>query len=111
MGQIAEQGEEYPARNHFSGGGDPGALVNVAGIGILGTAEHPAAAQAFVEYLLSPDGQAYFAEETFEYPLIDGAVADPALPTLDELDPPAIDLSDLDDLEGTLTLLQEVGIL
>jgi iron(III) transport system substrate-binding protein len=111
MGQLAEQGEDYPARNHFSGGGEPGALVNVAGVGILGTAEHPAAAQAFVDYLLATGGQTYFAEETFEYPLVDGVAADPALPTLDELDPPAIDLSDLDDLEGTLTLLQEVGVL
>jgi iron(III) transport system substrate-binding protein len=111
MGQLAEQGADYPARNHFGGAGDPGALVNVAGVGVLDTAAHPVAAQTFVDYLLATDGQTYFAEETHEYPLVDGVPADPALPALDELDPPAIDLSDLDDLEGTLTLLQEVGIL
>jgi iron(III) transport system substrate-binding protein len=111
MGQLAEQGSDYPARNHFSGGGDPGALVNVAGAGILTTADHPVAAQTFLAYLLADDAQTYFAEETYEYPLVDGIAADPQLPTLTELDPPAIDLSDLDDLEGTLTLLQEVGVL
>jgi iron(III) transport system substrate-binding protein len=36
---------------------------------------------------------------------------DPGLPSLDEIGTPEIDLSDLSDLEGTLELLQEVGIL
>jgi iron(III) transport system substrate-binding protein len=33
------------------------------------------------------------------------------LPALSELNPPAVDLSDLADLEGTLELLREVGAL
>ena len=99
------------AANYFLTDGDPGALVNVAGVGILSTAENDESATALVEYLLSEDAQRYFAEETKEYPLIDGVEPDPNLPPLDEIRTPEIDLSDLSDLEGTLELLQEVGIL
>jgi iron(III) transport system substrate-binding protein len=108
--RLAED-PDTTAANYFLTDGDPGALVNVAGAGILGTAPNPEGADALVDYLLGPDAQAYFAAETFEYPLIDGVEHDPGLPSLDEIGTPEIDLSDLSDLEGTLELLQEVGIL
>jgi iron(III) transport system substrate-binding protein len=111
MVALAEQGDTFPVRNHFIGGEDPGALVNVASAGILSTAKNPAAAQAFVDYLLTQESQEYFANETHEYPLIDGVTANPDLPPLDEVASPDIDLSDLSDLEGTLRLIQEAGVL
>jgi iron(III) transport system substrate-binding protein len=111
LGQLAEVGADYPVKNHFFEGGDPGALVNVAGAGILTTSANPTAAQAFVDFLLSEDSQRYFAEETFEYPLLDGVAADDRLVPLADIESPDIDLSDLADLEGTLTLMQEVGAL
>ncbi len=111
MRQLAEQGESFPVRNYFLPGGDPGSLVNVAGAGILTTSKNPAAAQAFLAFLLSPKSQTYFATETSEYPLIDGVAADPALPPLSEIQSPDIDLSDLSDLEGTLQLMQQAGVL
>jgi len=109
--QAAEQGPRFPVANHFFTGGDPGALVNVAGVGILTTSANPAAALAFVEFLLADETQAYFADETFEYPLVSGIEIDERLVPLAELEPPDIDLSDLSDLQGTLRLLSEVGIL
>jgi iron(III) transport system substrate-binding protein len=99
------------AANYFLTDGDPGALVNVAGAGIVSTSENDEAALELVEYLLSADAQAYFATETKEYPLIDGVEPDAELPPLEEIGTPEIDLSDLSDLEGTLELLEEVGIL
>lgn len=111
MRQLIEQGDDFPVRNHFLAGGDPGSLVNVAGVGILSTAKNPAAAQAFVDFLLSSESQTYFATETSEYPLIDDVKADPKLPPLDEIASPDIDLSDLSDLEGTLQLMQAAGAL
>ncbi|HXG40284.1 MAG TPA: iron ABC transporter substrate-binding protein [Candidatus Limnocylindrales bacterium] len=111
MRQLAERGDAYPVRNHFFAGGDPGALVNVAGVGVLRTARNPAAALAFVDFLLSEESQRYFSEATFEYPLVDGIAADPRLVPLDEIESPEIDLSDLADLQGTLELLRDVGAL
>lgn len=108
---IAEGGAELPVANHFFTGGDPGALVNVAGVGILEGAENAAAAESLTRYLLGDEAQAYFATETFEYPLRTGTAPDERLPALAEIESPAFDLSDLADLEGTLRLLQEAGVL
>jgi len=109
--QAAEQGPRFPVENHFFTGGDPGGLVNVAGAGVLTTSANPTAALALIEFLLSDDAQAYFADETYEYPLVAGVEADDRLEPLDEIESPDIDLSDLADLRGTLDLLSEVGIL
>jgi len=111
MRQLAESGGDYPVRNHFFGAGDPGSLVNVAGAAILASSKNRASAEAFVAYLLGVDAQRYFAEKTFEYPLVPEVPAPAGLPALSELDPPDLDLSDLADLERTLELLREVGIL
>lgn len=109
--KLDEVGESYPARNQFSGNSDIGGLINVAGVGIVNSRKHKKEAQAFVEYLLSEDAQAYFRDETSEYPLVTGVQGREELPPLSDLQTPDIDLSDLDDLEGTLELLQELGIL
>jgi iron(III) transport system substrate-binding protein len=111
MRQLAEQGDAYPVRNHFLAGDDPGSLINVAGAGILSTAPNPTAAQAFIDFLLTAESQSYFATETNEYPLVDGVEANEALPSLAEIGSPDIDLSDLADLEGTLRIMQEAGVL
>jgi iron(III) transport system substrate-binding protein len=108
---LAEQGEGFKARNHFLSGGDVGALVNVAGAGILGSSGNKEDAQALIKYLLSTAGQEYFANETYEYPLVAGVAVDERLPALEDLQPPELDLSNLDDLEGTVKLLQETGLL
>jgi iron(III) transport system substrate-binding protein len=110
MQHLAED-PDATAANYFLTDGDPGALVNVAGAGVLQSSDKSDAALALVEYLLSEEAQSYFATETKEYPLIEGVQPDPDLPSLDEIGTPDIDLSDLSDLEGTLELLQEVGIL
>ena len=110
MQRLAED-PDAPAANDYLADGDPGALVNVAGVGVLGRSERSEEAIEFVDYLLSAEAQEYFATETKEYPLIEGVAADPELPALDEIGTPEIDLSDLADLEGTLRLLQELGIL
>lgn len=110
MQRLAED-PDVTAANHFLTDGDPGALVNVAGVGILETADQTDAAEQLVEFLLSQEAQAYFADETKEYPLAAGVEPDPELPPLADIATPDIDLSDLSDLEGTLELLQDVGIL
>ncbi len=108
---LAEQGESFPARNYFLKNGDPGALVNIAGVGILDTARNRDAALRFVEFMLGEEAQRYFADTTYEYPLTEGVEPNAALPPLNDIQTPNIDLSDLEDLEGTLKLLQDLGIL
>lgn len=108
---AAEGAEAVTAKNQYIGGGDPGGLVNVAGVGILASAKNTSAAQAFVDFLLSTNGQEYFRDKTFEYPLVKGQPQAAELPALEDLGSPAIDLSDLSSIEVTQELLQEVGLL
>jgi iron(III) transport system substrate-binding protein len=102
--------EALSARNHFFPGGDIGSLVNVAGVGVLaGKADERTS--AFVEFLLGKQAQEYFAAETSEFPLVDGVESQvPGLPSLESVEAPDVDLSDLDTLEETLRLLDEVGL-
>jgi iron(III) transport system substrate-binding protein len=107
----SENGADYPVENHFLEAGDPGALVNVAGVGVLASSDAPDAGQAFADYLLGEDAQSYFAGETFEFPLIEGVERDPSLPALEELGEQPVELNQLADLQGTVDLLREVGVL
>lgn len=108
---LAEHGEEFPVRNWSLTGGDAGALINVAGAGILGNAKNREAAVELLTFLLSPEAQTYFAQETHEYPLAVGVEAGPNLVPLAEINSPEIDLSDLKGLEETLNLMRETGVL
>lgn len=114
LGEIAkERGvapDEINIKLHFFPGGDLGSLVNVAGIGVLAPAADDPDVREFVDYLLSVEGQTYFAEQTYEYPVIDGAPAPAYAPALDALTVPPVDLNDLDDLESTIALIQASGL-
>lgn len=110
-GFLADEGDDFPARNHVLRDGGPAAVLLVAGVSILETAPHRAAAEQFVRYLLSADAQRYFAEETYEYPLAAGVAPDPRLPALDTLPQPDVDLSALSDIDGSLALVRDAGAL
>ena len=108
---IAEEGEDFGARNAHLRGAGPGAIVLVSGAGILKTAENSENAEAFIRFLLSKVGQQYFAGSTFEYPMVDEVRPSVLLTPLDEIRQPGITLADLSDLAGTQALLQKVGAL
>ena len=111
---LAEQGESFPARNYFLPGGGPGSLILVSGVGVLNSAANADNAQRFIEFLLSPAGQQYFATETFEYPVIEAGVTLPdTLPPLAELEATAahVPLADLTDMAGTQEMLIDLGII
>ena len=108
---LAEQGDSFPVRNHFLSASDPGALVNVAGAGILASTDGEASARRFLEFMLNNESQQSFASETFEYPLVAGLAGPAGMPALDQIQAPDIDLSDLADLDATLDMLTETGVL
>ena len=97
--------------NHYFPDGDIGSLVNVGGVGVLAGSGQEEQAVAVTAWLLGAEAQTYFAIETLEYPLASGIPAEPDLVPLDEIQPPDLDLSDLADLEGTLDLLTDLGLI
>lgn len=108
---AAQEGADYPVAVRFAAAGDPGALVNVAGGALLESSQRRAIGVRLLDFLLSAESQTYFAEKTFEYPLIGSIPSPKGVPALTELAPPKLDLSDLDDLEGTLELIERAGVL
>ncbi|TFE49523.1 iron ABC transporter substrate-binding protein [Streptomyces sp. ICN441] len=111
--KAAEKGaDKLRAKVHYLPNGDPGGLVNVAGVGLLKGADkqQSAYAQKAADFLLSAESQRYFAEETKEYPLAAGVEQAEGVPPLDSLQPPQIDLGRLDSLKATLAMLQDVGM-
>ena len=108
---LEEEGDNFPARNYFLPAGGPGSLIMAAGIAKLATGENEDNAIKFIEYLLSRDAQEYFARETFEYPLIPNVEIHTGLIPLSDLLVNEIAAEDLADLQGTIKLLQDVGML
>ncbi len=110
---LDERGEKFKARNHFLEGGGPGSLIMVSGAGILSTAQNKENAITLINYLLSKEAQQYFANETFEYPLISEVETHPLLTPLEKLiaNSNEINVATLSDLRGTLKLLRDTNVL
>lgn len=113
LGILADD-PDAPAANHFFAGGDPGSLVNVAGAGVVQGSDEEAAALDFIRFLLSEPAQSFFAgpaeDDGFEYPLIAGLPSPEGTPAIADIEQPDVDLAGLADLEATLKLLEEVGL-
>ena len=110
--RVAEQGEDaVTARLRFLGSDDPGALINVAGVGVLEGSDAQEESLAAVDFLLSDEAQQHFADATAEYPVVEGITStEHDLQPLSELSGHVVDLNALDSLEETLALLDEVGL-
>jgi iron(III) transport system substrate-binding protein len=110
---LAEQ-PQAPVANHFLRAGDPGALVSVAGAGVVGSSDDREDAERFVEFLVSDAGQRFYVDvaEEAEYPLVSGIDPKEGLPPLDELHGPDVDLARFGaEHEETIELLRETGFL
>jgi len=108
---LAENPDEV-GMNFFFTVPTAGSLVMPAGAGILATSQSQEAAEEFIAWLLNDSSQRYFAEETFEYPLVPGVAANPILPAIDTIPTPDISLSELATVLDTATdLVAEAGLL
>jgi iron(III) transport system substrate-binding protein len=108
---LAERGEGFKARNYYFTNGDIGGLFVISGAAILDTAKNRPAAERFINYMLSDVAQKYFADRTQEYPMVEGIETSASLPPLSQLKAPAVDLTALTDLQGSLDLMRQTGIL
>jgi len=107
--RVKNQRPDAPLDLAFTSG-DAGALVNVAGtLKIQGT-QKSELVDLFVRHLLSAEAQEFFATVSFAYPMIPGVEPVGGLPTIDELNPPDIDLSELSNLEKTLEIMRDAGV-
>ena len=99
------------AKLHFFGNKDPGAFVSISGGGVLAASRNQAAAQAFLAFITSKNGQDVLRTgSSLEYTVASDVQANPALPPLDTLDAPSVDPSTLNGTE-VISLMTAAGIL
>jgi iron(III) transport system substrate-binding protein len=110
LSRFTSENPNFPVAHHYMPG-DVGSMINVAGVSIMDTSDQQADAEKFIEYLLKPEAQGYFAEQTTEYPLVSGVQPPAKQIPISQINPPNIDLSSLADLEGTISLLEQAGLL
>ena len=91
--------------------GGMGAIMNVAGVGIVKSTKHLDSAKLLIEFLVAQAGQKLFAELDKEYPLHQDVKADPALVERKSFRAALVPLSKLAELrEPTITLIEQVGL-
>ncbi|MCO6389735.1 extracellular solute-binding protein [Aliihoeflea aestuarii] len=113
LGRYLANDEDFPvAQTHFEAG-DIGNLLNVAGVGIVAASDNQENARTFIDYLLSVPAQQYITLEGNEYPVVPGLIGNVTLEDFDTVleISPEIDIDQISDLDGTLELLREVGLL
>jgi len=91
---------------------DPGYVIDVSGAGILKSSTHQAAAQKFLAFMVSKQGQEIIAHSiSFEYPIGSGvSTAAPETP-FDQLRPSSITIPELGDGSTAIALLRQAGLL
>jgi iron(III) transport system substrate-binding protein len=108
-----QQAEGSPVGVVFpdQGEGEIGLITNATAAGIVKGAHNLAAAQAFMDFLISPEGQNLFAELNYEYPLRAGVPLRQGVQPLDGFRLAAVDVVKAAlDFEATFDLMERVGL-
>jgi iron(III) transport system substrate-binding protein len=91
---------------------DPGYVLDVSGMGILASSRHKAAAEKFLAFVVSHQGQEIIAHsDSFEYPLGSGVRTAQPLKPWSQLQPAPLTISELGDGSAAIALEQEAGLI
>jgi iron(III) transport system substrate-binding protein len=98
---------------HYFKAGDVGNLELVTGAGVLKTSKKAVLTQRFLTYLLATKTQQLTSQTILEYPVVRGfALPKTLLPLAEAIRrSPKLDFEKLRDLENTLKLLRDVGLI
>lgn len=91
--------------------GDPAGLLSADGVGIIKGTDNQAAANAFVDFMLSQAAERYFAAGNAEIPIVKGIDPRQGRLTADELTVPGLGMQRLEELDDARALLTDVGII
>jgi iron(III) transport system substrate-binding protein len=94
----------------YFGQKDPGGLITVSAAGILKSSKKQEAAQKFMAFMVSRDGQQAIVDSVAEYPVRTDIKSPFALKPFSELNPPAVTPDDLGDAADALALEREAGL-
>jgi iron(III) transport system substrate-binding protein len=87
-----------------------GVHANVSGGGVVATSPNKDNAVKFLEYLTTPQAQAYFAQGNYEFPVVEGVKLDPVLEQWGEIKTDAINAAKLgENNPDAVKLMDRVG--
>jgi iron(III) transport system substrate-binding protein len=95
--------------------GDPGYVVDVSGAGVLKSSAHQAAAQKFLAFIISKQGQEIIADPSksisYEYPIGSGVTTQAPETPFGQLRPYPITIADLGTGSTAIALMRQAGLL
>ena len=99
--------------------GDPGYVIDVSGAAVLKSSKHQAAAQKFLAFLVSTQGQEIIATPgsgagqslSFEYPIASGVTSKAGETPFSQLQPYPITIAELGDGSAAIALMTKAGLL
>lgn len=113
-GGAQSAGDRYaPVGTHHFEAGDVGNMALVTGAGQLSTSTQSTKAKQFLQFLLSDQAQSFAATSVNEYPVVNGVDVPKYMKPVSEMLQlsPTFDYERLSDLETTLQMMRDVGIL
>ena len=91
--------------------GQTGLITNVTAAAIVNGTDNPAAAQALLDFLVSPEGQKLFAEQNYEYPLLPGVELQPEVQPLENFRLADVNVVEAaQDFDATFDLMEKVSL-
>jgi iron(III) transport system substrate-binding protein len=114
MGQMLADPEQQEWANAvnivFPTFEDGGTHVNVSGIAMTKAAPNREEALQLMEWLVSPEAQAIYAELNYEYPVLPGAAVSDLVASWGTFEADTVDLSELAGYRGAaLRIMEEVN--
>jgi iron(III) transport system substrate-binding protein len=99
--------------------GDPGYVLDVSGAAVLKSSKHQAAAQKFLAFIVSKQGQEIIANPgtgageslSFEYPIASGVTTHAGETPFGDLHPYPISIAELGDGSTAIALMTQAGLL
>ena len=115
LGRFLANDPEFPVAQALFESGNLGNLMMTAGIGVLETSDNRDAAVAFVDFLLGELAQQYFTGNVHEFPVSATAIVPRTGMAVSFAEAsaaaPEFDLNLIVDMEGTLELIREAGLI
>jgi len=91
--------------------GQIGLITNATAAAVVNGAPHLSAAQAFLDFLVSAEGQKLFAEQNYEYPLLSSVALHSDVQPLDGFRFAEVDVVEASqDFEATFDLMEKVAL-
>lgn len=109
--RALEEDPDHAGLNHQFDLDDPGSVLIVTGAAILEASEKQEVAQELITWLLSESAQRFFADETFEYPLVPGIAPAANIPPASFVGVGSIEFGDLgEELTSTRDMIADAGL-